>query len=54
MTHMGIGFQSPKGCVLLCAGKISLELFTPFCVFFSYAMKGRDVNGKALTTLLRH
>lgn len=36
--------------MLLCAGKISLELPTPFCIFFSRAMKGKDVNGKALTT----
>lgn len=54
MTHMGIGYQSLKGCVLLCAGEISVEVPTPFCIFFLHAMKGKDVNGKALTTLLRH
>lgn len=51
MTHVGIGYQSLKG---LHAGKISLELPTAVYIFFLHAMKGKGINGKALTTLLRH
>lgn len=54
MTHMEIGYQSLKGFVLLCAGKTSLELPTPFYIFFLHAMKEKDINGKALTTSLKH
>lgn len=36
------------------AGKVSDELPTPVCICFLHAMKGKDNNGKALTTLLRH
>lgn len=51
MTHMGIGHQSLKG---LHAGKISPKLPTAVYIFFLHAMKNKDINGKALTTLLRH
>lgn len=51
MTHMGIGYQSLKG---LHAGKISPELPTAVYIFFLCAMKDKDINGKALTTFLRH